>query len=226
MANRVREGNVAELTPDHKNANKGTKRGRDLHQKSVQRLGMGRSVLADKNGRLIAGNKTAEVAADLGIERTVVVETWGDEVVVVKRMDLDLTDDHGKARELAYADNQVGAVNLDWATEVIQADADAGVEAIQEFWFPDELAGKLGVSLDPSASGAVDTEDEDDSEESEAEEEKPYVRPEYPFKTGDTIRLGVHSLLVGDLGHDEVLFLMRQWQGYTGFQAQVIPSGL
>ena len=220
MTNRVIEGNILELTPDARNANKGTKRGRDLHQKSVSELGMGRSVLADKNGKLIAGNKTVEVAADLGIENTVVVQTWGDEVVVVQRMDLDLDDDHGKARKLAYADNLVGMHNLDFAHDVIAMDLEQGVEAVTDFWFPEELE-KMGHTLP-----RTEPEDEDDEL---AEDAPPVDQPKeevsYPFDSGDIITMGAHELLVGETGHDEVLHLMRQWQGYTGFKATVGKPG-
>lgn len=77
------------ITPDPNNANKGTQRGRGLLEKSLRQYGAGRSVLADKNGMLIAGNKTAEVAQELVIPYRV-VETDGHELIVVQRNDLDL----------------------------------------------------------------------------------------------------------------------------------------
>ena len=57
------------------------------------------------SGRIIAGNKTLEAWAD--IEGDVqVVQTDGQQLVVVQRTDLDLTDDEGAARKLAYYDNR------------------------------------------------------------------------------------------------------------------------
>ncbi|MBI2758782.1 MAG: hypothetical protein HYX49_08900 [Chloroflexi bacterium] len=93
------------LKQDSHNANKGTDRGRELLKHSLQELGAGRSILADKNGNIIAGNKTFEQASALGLKMRE-IETNGDELVVVKRNDLDLYDGN-KARELAYADNRV-----------------------------------------------------------------------------------------------------------------------
>ena len=55
---------------DSRNANKGTERGLALLDKSLRQYGAGRSILVDKNGRVIAGNKTlyrytlVEYAAD------------------------------------------------------------------------------------------------------------------------------------------------------------------
>src|SRR5687767_10793140 len=97
---------LADLTPDDRNANKGTERGTGLIESSLRSYGAGRSVLADKNGRLIAGNKTVEGCVNAGIERVRVVQTDGHELVVVQRTDLDLDDK--AARELALIDNRAG----------------------------------------------------------------------------------------------------------------------
>ena len=50
---------ISELKQDTKNANKGTKRGHDAISQSLKTLGAGRSILIDKHGNVIAGNKTA-----------------------------------------------------------------------------------------------------------------------------------------------------------------------
>src|SRR4051812_23536491 len=93
---------------------------------SLRRLGGGRSVLADKNGKLIAGNKTIGKAGELGLPVRV-VQTSGHEIVVVQRTDLDLDTDPA-ARELAYADNRVAEVNLKWDTDAMQADMAKGLD--------------------------------------------------------------------------------------------------
>jgi len=49
---------VHELQLDAKNANKSTKRGAKLVMNSLSRFGAGRSILIDRNGRVIAGNQT------------------------------------------------------------------------------------------------------------------------------------------------------------------------
>ena len=114
------------LTPDTRNANKGTVRGRELLIKSLRELGAGRSILADRNGNIIAGNKTFEQAKALGL-RVREVETNGDELVVVKRNDLDLYEGT-KARELAYADNRVSEIDLEWEAGQLAKDIEAGID--------------------------------------------------------------------------------------------------
>lgn len=137
---------VADLTLDAENANRGTERGRGMLETSLRQYGAGRSVLADRHGRLIAGNKTVEVAAELGLPiRT--VETDGTELVVVRRRDLDLVRDPA-ARELAYADNRVGQVSLDWDLERIAADVEVGTD-LSALWGEHELANILTVVSSP-----------------------------------------------------------------------------
>jgi hypothetical protein len=127
---------ITDLTPDPCNANKGTERGAFQLEGSLQKYGAGRSILTDKNGVVIAGNKTLEQAADLGLDIEV-IKTTGDKLVIVQREDLDLADGT-KARELAYADNRIAENDLDWSVEQIIADMDAGVD-LGQFWRPEEL---------------------------------------------------------------------------------------
>jgi len=83
---------ISDLIPDSGNANKGTERGAAQLEVSLRKYGAGRSILIDRNGRIIAGNKTVENAAAIGLDDVIVVETTGDKLVAVKRIDLDLTD--------------------------------------------------------------------------------------------------------------------------------------
>ena len=144
MAN-TRTGKLSELTPDHSNANRGTERGRYALEASLRKYGAGRSILIDRNGRINAGNKTAETAADVGIDDVIVVQTDGRQVVAVQRTDLDL--DSNEARELAYADNRVGQLDLDFDPAQILADINAGVN-LDQFWRKDEL-DELLADLQP-----------------------------------------------------------------------------
>ena len=114
---KVIETNIESLVPDNKNFNKGTEYGNHLMDESLRKFGLGRSILLDKNDRIISGNKTAEKAAELGFENVLVVETDGNTLVAVKRKDVDL--DSAKGREFALADNATGKANLAWDEEVI-----------------------------------------------------------------------------------------------------------
>lgn len=114
---KVIETNIESLVPDNKNFNKGTQFGDHLMDESLRRFGLGRSILIDKNNRIISGNKTAEKAADIGFTDVVVVEVDGNQLVAVKRKDIDL--DSAKGREFALADNATGKANLAWDEDLI-----------------------------------------------------------------------------------------------------------
>jgi len=134
----VRVVPIAQVILDEKNANKGTKRGRDLLEESLGKYGAGRSVLVDRNNRVIAGNKTVEAARAAGMKSIAVIETDGSSLVAVRRGDLDLKKDN-KARELAIADNRVGELDLAWNSEVLALfDID-----LKQFWNENELNALL-----------------------------------------------------------------------------------
>lgn len=178
-----RLANLADLTPDTHNANRGTARGRGLLERSLRQYGAGRSILADQHGNIIAGNKTLEAAADLGLPIRV-IETDGTELVVVQRSDLDLSTDKA-ARELAYADNRIAQLDLDWDTEALLADQQAGLDLTGVGFSDDELTLLLaGVDLG--------TEGLTDPDAVPAPPAVPITQP------GDLWLLGRHRLLCGD----------------------------
>ena len=104
--------NIEELCQDKHNFNQGTVGGAKLMERSLQELGAGRSILIDKNGNIIAGNKTQQAAKKAGIKKVRIIETTGDELVAVKRTDVDIDSEQG--RELAMLDNLTQQVNLKW----------------------------------------------------------------------------------------------------------------
>jgi hypothetical protein len=134
---------LSQLTPDTRNANRGTERGSQMIESSLRKYGAGRSILIDKHGQIIAGNKTAEHAASIGIDDVVVVQTDGTKVVAVQRMDLDLKKDKA-AIELAIADNRAGQVSLEWDEGVLESLQSVGAVDLSQFWTKDELEHLLG----------------------------------------------------------------------------------
>lgn len=106
---------IDELKFDDENFNKHTEFGMSLLEKSLQEFGAGRSVLIDKNNRIIAGNGIIEAAGNVGIEDLQIIETDGTKIIAVKRPDIDLTTEKG--RRMAFVDNQTGAVDLSWDEE-------------------------------------------------------------------------------------------------------------
>jgi hypothetical protein len=127
---------IEDLTPDPRNANKGTERGAVQLENSLRDYGAGRSILVDRHGVVIAGNKTLEQAASIGMEVQTVC-TDGNKLVVVQREDLDLDADP-RARELAIADNRVAQTDLDWDVDELKRELDEGVD-LAKFWRDDEL---------------------------------------------------------------------------------------
>jgi hypothetical protein len=115
---KVKETNIDALIPDDLNANKGSEYGQALIERSLRHFGAGRSILLDKNNRIIAGNKTIENAASIGLEKVLIIETTGDQVVAVKRTDIDLDSKIG--REMAIADNATAKANIEWDENNIQ----------------------------------------------------------------------------------------------------------
>ena len=113
---------IGQLVADDKNFNKGNDEGRKLMEKSFSELGAGRSILLDKDNRIIAGNKSTEAAIATGIKKVRVIETTGDELVAVKRIDIDLDSEEG--RKMALADNATQQVNLSWDETQLAAVAD------------------------------------------------------------------------------------------------------
>ena len=98
---------ISDLTLDPDNANEGTERGRYMVDASLRDVGAGRSIVVDANGVVLAGNKTLEVAEEIGLPIKV-VRTSGEALVVVQREDLDTLGSDDRARLLAYYDNRSG----------------------------------------------------------------------------------------------------------------------
>jgi len=110
-------------------------------ENSLRKYGAGRSILVDKNGVVIAGNKVSEVAGEIDLPVRE-VQTRGNELVVVRRMDLDLEKDKA-AKELAVADNRIGQIDLDWNPDLLKelsAEIDLG-----QFWMEDEFNELLQI---------------------------------------------------------------------------------
>jgi len=109
---------LSELIPDNENFNKGNEFGGSLINKSIRQFGFGRSILIDKNNKIIAGNKSVENAAEAGFEDVIIVEATGNEVIAVKRNDVDLDTPEG--REMALADNATAVANITWDEDLLK----------------------------------------------------------------------------------------------------------
>jgi DNA modification methylase len=177
------------ILPDQHNANKGTKRGRELLEQSLKELGAGRSGLIDKDGNVIAGNKTLETAQKLGL-KVRIVKSDRDELVMVQREDLDLADPTGEARRLAYLDNRVAELDLEWDAEQLAADAQAGMDFDAMGFMEGELR-QLLESEEQRGRGEQDPGPQDER----AEE----LLKKWKVEAGQVWQLGAHRLICGDV---------------------------
>lgn len=161
---KVKDGHIDDLIADDRNANLGSKIGQQMIEKSIENLGLGRSVLVDKDNRLIAGNKTTNGARSKGVQKTIVVDTDGTELIVVRRTDLSLDSDEGRA--LAFADNKTAEMNLTWDPGNLQIHFDAAVNMGL-----DDLTFDIGFEhvSDADVAGMFTPREKDTSEDDDDE---------------------------------------------------------
>lgn len=125
---KITEVDLTDFMLDQDNANQGSPRGQKMIEESLQEDGAARSVVIDEAGRVVAGNKTLEAAVSIGLQKAIVIETDGTELVVVKRKNWDLEDARGAARRYAYRDNRSSEVSLNWDPEQLKIDIERGID--------------------------------------------------------------------------------------------------
>ena len=171
---KVIETNIESLVADNKNFNKGAEYGQHLIEESLRKFGAGRSILLDKNNRIISGNKTTENCANVGLDDVIIVETDGTKLVAVKRTDIDL--DSAQGREMALADNATGKANLCFDTDLIMQEAEK-------------------FDFDPEDWG-VDVDNGEDDKGEEKQDGKKVISTRLVVECGDVTKL---SLLFSEL---------------------------
>lgn len=186
---------IYDLEPDPENANAGTERGIDMVEHSLSKAGAGRSILADKNGRIIAGNKTLQAAVDLGFEDIEVVKTDGKKLVVVQREDLDLEGEDPTARRLAIWDNRSAQLGLAWNTEQLQKRYEEGLGPA---FTNDEMQELVTVDREEKSDGSLLSLIDVTIEE-----------PQHIVEKGDVWSIGQHKLLCFDV--------ITEWQEWIRY---------
>ena len=130
---------IDDLIQDDHNFNKGNEQGAQLLERSFRECGAGRSVLIDKDNRLVGGNKAQKGFKAAGKKKVIIVDSDADTLVAVRRKDVSL--DSAEGRKMAYLDNLTTQVNLTWdqtELEAVQADvegfdiADFGFDPFQK----------------------------------------------------------------------------------------------
>lgn len=171
---------LGDLTPDSKNARKHNPRNIDMIAKSIGEVGVGRSIVIDENGVILAGNGTVEALAECGIENVRVIKANGNELIAVQRS--DLTEDQKK--KLALFDNRTAEL-AEWDIDVLKDIQLDSPELLEGMFSELELEGLF--ELDDMPIGSMDGEDD---------------APEPPAipvtQLGELYQLGEHRLLCGD----------------------------
>ena len=185
---------IDDLIQDDRNFNKGNEQGAQLLERSVRECGAGRSVLIDKDNRLVGGNKAQKGFKAAGKKKVIIVDSDADTLVAVRRKDVSL--DSAEGRKMAYLDNLTTQVNLTWdQTELEAVQADVEGFDIADF----------GVDL-----GFADTADPDEADKVTEDDFDPDEHYEPTSKAGDIFQLGDHRLMCGDSTNaDDVARLMN-----------------
>ena len=184
---------IDDLIQDDHNFNKGNEQGAQLLERSFRECGAGRSVLIDKDNRLVGGNKAQKGFKAAGKKKVIIVDSDADTLVAVRRKDVSL--DSAEGRKMAYLDNLTTQVNLTWdqtELEAVQADvegfdiADFGfdIEDLPQVTFP------TGDDVHTNSSNSNNEEsdnDEDSEPDSEEEEEKQNKLEFYCKMLGDYV---------------------------------------
>jgi len=187
---KVKVVKLSSILPDSHNANLHSERGRDLLEKSLRERGFFRPMAAAGKGGspiMLAGNLTQEVAASIGMDEALVIESDGKRPIVHVRTDLD--PDSKEARLLGVEDNRIASVSLNWNPEVLKSLA--------------EEIPRTGLFTDEEMRAICDATGEED-EGNEVEDVEPDVgrgeelREKYGISLGQIWQLGRHKIACSD----------------------------
>ena len=186
---KITETDISKLTPDPNNARKRTPLSASVIRKSIEQFGMTRSIVLDENGVILAGNGAFEEAGQLGIERVIVVETTGNEIVAVKRTNLTAE----QKTQYAIADNTASDFST-WDFDILN---DLAQEVDLSEFFPDDKLNELLEQLGKGESFGV-TEQGEENEEEIAELLDKVDEIESRVKLGEIWQCGRHKISCGD----------------------------
>jgi hypothetical protein len=110
---------IKDLKFDNRNANKHSEYGMQRLEKSIGKIGLGRSILISDDNEIIAGNGVTESAINAGIEKVRIIETDGTEIIAVKRT--DIKSGSKEFYEMALSDNIIAKENIVMDVEVTNA---------------------------------------------------------------------------------------------------------
>ena len=183
---------IDDLVQDDHNFNKGNEQGAELLERSFRECGAGRSVLIDKDNRLVGGNKAQKGFKAAGKKKVIIVDSDADTLVAVRRKDVSL--DSAEGRKMAYLDNLTTQVNLTWDQTELQA-VQADVEGFDIADFGFDIEDLPQVTFPTAGQGEGKTETQTEVKEDDFDPDAHY---ETKVKAGEVWQLGEHRLMCGD----------------------------
>ena len=184
---------IDDLIQDDHNFNKGHEQGAQVLERSFREGGAGRSVLIDKDNRLVGGNKAQKGFKAAGKKKVIIVDSDADPLVAVRRKDVSL--DSAEGRKMAYLDNLTTQVNLTWdQTELEAVQSDVEGFDVSDFGF--DIEDLPQVTL-PTGEKQGEGEGKPQTEVKE-DDFDPDAHYETKVKAGEVWQLGEHRLMCGD----------------------------
>lgn len=147
---------IGDLKPDPQNARVHNPRNVGQIERSIESDGFGRPGLLARDNSIIAGNATAEAAANVGMEDVLVIDSDGTKPIYIRRTDVEPGSE--RFRKLALSDNRAAELAT-WSSEVLASFVDEGLD-LEQFWFPEELAEVLNDSDEPPGFHSADLDND------------------------------------------------------------------
>ena len=140
---------IEDLHPDPKNERERTPRSEGLIVTSLQSVGPWRSIALDEKGTCYAGNGVLSAAAEVGIERVMVIEPPPNTIVAVRKSGLT----ESQKRQYAVLDNRISDLSGFDAHQFLSNATEFQFDPINLGFTEDEIAA-LGESVMGSLADA------------------------------------------------------------------------
>ncbi len=211
--------NIDDLIQDDRNFNRGNEQGAQLLERSFRECGAGRSVLIDKDNRLVGGNKAQKGFKAAGKKKVIIVDSDADTLVAVRRKDVSL--DSAEGRKMAYLDNLTTQVNLTWDETELQA-VQADVEGFDiADYTPDWVMEQIQAEVETAEAADARDDKEDKKEERKRDPDSEIIVATVSL-FGTTEDMMMHQALTKDEA-DKLIKLAKQ-EGAGNLMKRIIEA--